>query len=63
MLVTIELLAGPSGSVPTVHDVQRNINALKRATPGDVEDAVLIRDTISILEAIQKVVGVKSGQR
>lgn len=57
MKVTIELKTGPRPyKDPTPMDVQKNIDALQRFIDGkqQVNDFILINDTISILEAIQK---------
>lgn len=56
MKITIELLAGPQGSNPTKADMEKNINALQRAIDGKprCSDFILLNDTKSILEGIQK---------
>jgi len=56
MLVTIELLQGPNKTEPDCWGIQKNIDALQRFIDGkqQVNDFILINDTISILEAIQK---------
>ena len=55
MIVKIELLAGRKGSEPTKSDLAKNIDALTRAmSMANAADTVLLMDTKSILEAIQK---------
>lgn len=63
MEVTIELKAGPKPyKDPTPMDVQRNIDALRRYIDNKqtCSDDLLLIDTISILEAIQREMVIKS---
>jgi hypothetical protein len=56
MNITIQLQAGHNRREPTKKDMQKNINALERAAKGKPlgTDLILIRDTQSIMSAIQK---------
>lgn len=57
MKVTIELHAGPDESEHvTAYDIQKNIDAQMRAIRGEMlsHDFVLLIDTLSILEGIEK---------
>lgn len=63
MKVTIELKAGPRPyKDPTPMDVQKNIDALQRYIHNKQTccDDLLLIDTISILEAIQREMVIKS---
>ena len=55
MIVTIEICT-KNKRVPTKSDIQKNIDALKRAIGAETTamDTILISDTISILYGIQK---------
>ena len=55
MLITIEI-STKNKRVPTKSDIQKNIDALKRAIGAETTamDTILISDTISILCGIQK---------
>ena len=56
MQVTIEILYGPKKMEPGPYSCEPNIEALERAIEGKLTpvDMILLNDTISILEAIQK---------
>jgi hypothetical protein len=56
MEVTIKVYAGNPRREPDKGDIQRNIDAIKRAATGKPEcgDMVLYLDTVSILEGIQR---------
>jgi hypothetical protein len=57
MKITIEVVAGPRGLDPTAEDVQKNIDALERAIDLkslSCNDIIRLRDTVSIMEGIQK---------
>ncbi len=62
MLVTIELLHGPNKSEPDCWGIQKNIDALQRVLDGkqQANDFILINDTLSILEALQREIYIKS---
>ena len=63
MKVTIEILYGPKKMEPGLNSCEPNINALERAIEGKSSpaDLILLQDTISILEAIQREINKQLG--
>lgn len=57
MKITIEIKSGQHGDIVTKGDIQRNIDAVENGLSEQLivpEDIFLLRDTISILEEIQR---------
>jgi hypothetical protein len=56
MKVTIEILYGPNKTDPRPYSCEGNIEAIERAIEGTLRpsDHVVLNNTISILEAIQR---------
>lgn len=57
MKVEIDLLAGPNAHQATKADIQKNIEALRKAIDGkplNVIDTTLLYDTLTILTGLQE---------